>query len=485
MKRALALIALLACAATTRAATDRFTVGSVTAPAGTVTVPVYVRDASGTVLGADKGAGKRIQALGFRVTFSPPGAVTSASFTRAGVLAGTPLFETSIPFANGLGYVASFAEGGATLPFTLDAAAPGQHIGDLTLTANGAQGSVVNILVDPVTTALSNQAGTVIESFPNTALELQGGMITLGACPAFGSASASIQGRASACFGGTGGTAHVSFSGGGASPTIQWGWRTSPNGATTPIGGATAASYPIDGHDFQGAATYYLVATVSNGCSQVVTSPLEIHITSAPDITLDASTQVYALSTENFASVEEQPSGATYNWSIANGTILSGQGTRAIRYEAGPSGVVSLSVTAYEPGCGGPATRMKDIAIINRPAGASTLYLLTPCRVYDSRGTTAITNGQERPITVAGACGVPAGAKAVAANITVIAPPTDGWLGAFPSDLPWPGTSTINYRANRTRANNAVIPLSSDGRMTLKNSGSTLHFIIDVTGYFK
>ncbi|HYC87660.1 MAG TPA: hypothetical protein VEO54_00485 [Thermoanaerobaculia bacterium] len=113
------------------------------------------------------------------------------------------------------------------------------------------------------------------------------------------------------------------------------------------------------------------------------------------------------------------------------------------------------------------------------------LYLLTPCRAIDTRDSSPIANGQDPIVPVGGLCGVPAGAKAVAANLTIIAPPTDGWMGAFPSDLPWPGTSTINYRANRTRANNAVIPLSGDGRITMKNSGSELHFIIDVTGYFK
>jgi hypothetical protein len=388
VKRALALIALFACAATARAATDVLTIGSATVPKATVSIPVYVRDVATTRLGADKTASLRIQALAFRIKFAPAGSVTSASFTRVGVLAGrTPLFETVLPFSNGVGYVASFAESTNALPFNTSTAAPGQLIGNLSITmgAGVVPGNVITASFDTAHTALSNQAGTVTETYANAGLTLQDGLITV-SCPA--------------------------------------------------------------------------------------------------PATINASTGVYAGSTENYASVEDQGPGVTYNWALTNGTITSGQGTRAIRYTAGASGTVGIDVTVTATGCSGSSSHA-DVAIISRPAGASMLYLLTPCRVYDSRNSMAIPNGQERPITVAGVCGVPAGAKAVTANITVIAPPTDGWMGAFPSDLPWPGTSTINYRANRTRANNAVVPLSSDGRLTLKNSGSTLHFIVDVTGYFK
>ncbi|HEX6088106.1 MAG TPA: hypothetical protein VF266_26485 [Thermoanaerobaculia bacterium] len=488
MKRALALIALFACAVTARAATDVLTIASATVPKGTVTIPVYVRDVATTRLGADKTTGLRIQALAFRVTFAPAGSVTSASFTRAGLLSGkTPLFESVMPVTNGVGYVASFAESTNALPFNTSTAAPGHLIGNLSITmgAGVVPGNVITAGFDTTHTALSNQAGTVTETFANAGLTLQHGIITVSSesCPALATPTISVEGRAGACASGTGGTASVPFL--GPVTTYEWGWRASPNGTTFPIATANQASYVINGADFGGTGTRYLVVTATSSCAQSTSSPLQVNITSAPGATLNASTGVYASSTDNYASVADQGPGATYNWAVTNGTITSGQGTRAIRYTAGASGTVGVDVTVTAPGCSGSSSPHADVAIITRPAGASMLYLLTPCRVYDSRGTTAIENGQDRPITVGGVCGVPAGAKAVAANITVITPLTDGWLSAYPSDLPWSGTSTINYRVTRTRANNAVVPLSSDGRMTLKNSGSTLHFIVDVTGYFK
>jgi hypothetical protein len=48
--------------------------------------------------------------------------------------------------------------------------------------------------------------------------------------------------------------------------------------------------------------------------------------------------------------------------------------------------------------------------------------------------------------------------------------------------------STINYRAGRTRANNAVLTLSESGAITVFVGGQTIgtvHFILDVNGYFQ
>ena len=51
-----------------------------------------------------------------------------------------------------------------------------------------------------------------------------------------------------------------------------------------------------------------------------------------------------------------------------------------------------------------------------------------------------------------------------------------------------PPSTTINFGANQTRANNAIIALSSDGtgRVDVKNDGAgTVHVIVDVNGYFR
>ena len=61
-------------------------------------------------------------------------------------------------------------------------------------------------------------------------------------------------------------------------------------------------------------------------------------------------------------------------------------------------------------------------------------------------------------------------------------------MALFGSDQENPGTSTINFRAGKTRANNAILRLSVDGKLiavpaVLGNGQADL--ILDVNGYFE
>lgn len=170
--------------------------------------------------------------------------------------------------------------------------------------------------------------------------------------------------------------------------------------------------------------------------------------------------------------------------SLSSGGVLSGTPT--------VQGTFSFTVRSLDAnGCMGYRPLFLVVGPpIPAPTGTS-LYLVTPCRVIDTRdavgpyGGPALPNNSTRILQVTGTCGIPSSAKAVAANITAVAPATSGLLALFPSDAGWPGNSTINYRTARTRANNAIIRLSSLGQLTVYNNGSTQHFIIDVTGYFQ
>jgi hypothetical protein len=85
---------------------------------------------------------------------------------------------------------------------------------------------------------------------------------------------------------------------------------------------------------------------------------------------------------------------------------------------------------------------------------------------------------------------VPASAKAVAVNITVTQPSSLGHIAFQPGGCTAsPQTTTINFSAGQTRANNAVLPLAVDGSGGLRALASvgagSVHLIIDVTGYFQ
>lgn len=128
----------------------------------------------------------------------------------------------------------------------------------------------------------------------------------------------------------------------------------------------------------------------------------------------------------------------------------------------------------------------------NTPSAATKFFLVTPCRVIDTRnaagpyGGPALGSGATRTITVAGVCGIPAGVVAISVNVAVVTPSSGGFLTLFtgPSTVPVPLASTINYQTNRTLANNAIVRSGSD-TINVYNGGPTVNFVIDVNGYFK
>jgi hypothetical protein len=116
-------------------------------------------------------------------------------------------------------------------------------------------------------------------------------------------------------------------------------------------------------------------------------------------------------------------------------------------------------------------------------------HAVAPCRVLDTRNAgsgPALGAGQERTVSFSGACGVPSTARAVSLNVTVTQPTTPGNLVVFPSGTA-PTTSTLNYVAGQTRGNNAIVALGSGTSVNVRanQAGGSVHFILDVNGYFQ
>ena len=155
---------------------DSLTVGTGSARSGsTASVPVYLRDVSGTPLGGDAGAGNRIQSVAFRVIYAPVEAVTTISFARAGTLAAlTPYYERTLPSGGSVAYVAWFSD---PIPLTLNAAAPGNQIGTLSvnLSESAASGTTVTLTIESSTAILGNRAGAMGERVASGTLNLVSG----------------------------------------------------------------------------------------------------------------------------------------------------------------------------------------------------------------------------------------------------------------------------------------------------------------------
>jgi hypothetical protein len=94
--------------------------------------------------------------------------------------------------------------------------------------------------------------------------------------------------------------------------------------------------------------------------------------------------------------------------------------------------------------------------------------------------------GSARTFAIANFCGIPSGATAVSVNVTITSPSTEGYLVFYPTGVSPPLVSTINYRAGQTRANNAILTLSSGGDFDVASAGAgTVDLILDVNGYFR
>ena len=127
------------------------------------------------------------------------------------------------------------------------------------------------------------------------------------------------------------------------------------------------------------------------------------------------------------------------------------------------------------------------------PAEAASFFTITPCRLVDTRGLSGSTGGPAlqagaiRAFPTSGLCLVPATARAISVNVTVVQPSGTGHLSLFPSGAATPSTSTINYGVHQTRAVNAIILLDSSGSFDALcgQTAGAVHLIVDVNGYFQ
>jgi hypothetical protein len=125
--------------------------------------------------------------------------------------------------------------------------------------------------------------------------------------------------------------------------------------------------------------------------------------------------------------------------------------------------------------------------------GPLSFYTVAPCRAVDTRGPAGAAGGPalqpnaQRTFALAGACGIPAAARAVALNVTVVQPAAAGDLRLFPADQPAPTASTLNFAAGQARANSAVLAISADaGALTVQaDTAGPVQLVIDVTGFFQ
>lgn len=156
----------------------------------------------------------------------------------------------------------------------------------------------------------------------------------------------------------------------------------------------------------------------------------------------------------------DEPEPATSNVNYAPGLTVANLALVPV----GPSGRVSVRANS------GSTHVIVDV-LGYLPAG--TAVMVPAARVLDTRSgeggvSGPVSNDATIDIPIAGRAGVPSPGVTPAAgsaivNLTVTEPNGTGFLSAFASGTPWPGTSSLNFAKGQTAANLAIVQLGANG----------------------
>ncbi len=163
---------------------------------------------------------------------------------------------------------------------------------------------------------------------------------------------------------------------------------------------------------------------------------------------------------------------------VARGGVATAQ----VVVPLGVDGTVDLGVV------GSPARVQVDVAgwftsgPLRRPG---TLVAMAPTRVLDTRsGVGALPDGAVVRVPVAGQGSAPAGGLgSVAVTLTVSVATRSGHLEAWSGQGGSPGTSSLSYRVGQVVSTQAVLPVSPDGTVALRNVGGSAQVVVDLVGW--
>lgn len=124
--------------------------------------------------------------------------------------------------------------------------------------------------------------------------------------------------------------------------------------------------------------------------------------------------------------------------------------------------------------------------------GGAQFHTLDPTRILDSRYAIGlagpIPSATAQTLLIVGTAGVPTGASAITANLTVTGQTYVGWAAIGPNISSATPFSNINFPLGDNRANGVIAPLTGDGKAQLMYGapgGQRIQLILDVNGYFK
>ncbi|WP_158734402.1 PKD domain-containing protein [Streptomyces sp. NRRL F-2747] len=181
-----------------------------------------------------------------------------------------------------------------------------------------------------------------------------------------------------------------------------------------------------------------------------------------------------------FADGDDKPSTSNVNF-VPGQTVPN-----LVIVPVGENGYVNLYNGGWES-----VDLIADVTGYFTQTASSGYTPLAPQRFVDTRSGTGTAKGQlagygSFSTQITGLGKVPAsGVTAVALNVTVTNPKSDGHLTVYPSGQAAPTASNVNFTTGQTIANSVIVPVGPDGKISLRNGGwNPADVIVDVVGYY-
>jgi len=198
---------------------------------------------------------------------------------------------------------------------------------------------------------------------------------------------------------------------------------------------------------------------------------------------------VTAVGPTDGSHVDVWPTG-TSQPDVSNLNFVAGQTVpNLVKVKVGAGGQISLFNR------NGSVDVLVDVVGYYRADPEAARYTpIVPNRVVDTRADPAYHVGplsrlgdhsDPRSLTVTGgSTGVPIGASAIVANVTVVDPSAASHLDVWPDGSAHPNSSNLNYGPGQTVANLVVVKVSAGGKIDLVNQNGSVDVIVDIVGYF-
>ena len=145
--------------------------------------------------------------------------------------------------------------------------------------------------------------------------------------------------------------------------------------------------------------------------------------------------------------------------------------------------VVSLGLL-WGPAATGASRATAGPELAAAATAGAAYTALAPTRLLDTRVLGAALGPHGSTALAVTGGNVPAGATAVAINVTVTDTTAASYLTVYPAGVALPVISNLNWSPGQTVANLVIVPVGSGGEIDFYNDSGSTDLVVDLEGYF-